>query len=234
MHLVAGVDGAKAKWLLVSRDGNARITSEVASTPADLCQSLVKAAVIAVDVPIGLTDYGQRQCDREARKELRRPRASSVFSPPIRPVLNAENRETASIAHEKIDGRRIGAQAWGIFPKIRDWDTYLRENSDVAKRVFEVHPEVCFWALNDFRPMLHAKRLPEGQQERRNLLADAFGTEALDQARSRHSRREVADDDLYDAFVALWSAERIRAGTARCFPASSQRDSAGLPMTIWY
>lgn len=82
--------------------------------------------------------------------------------------------------------------------------------------------------------MRDSKKSPEGRSERRNLLAREFGARALDETRSRHTRREVADDDLYDAFVALWTARRIHAGIAKCFPESPPRDSAGLPMAIWY
>lgn len=234
MDLVAGVDGCKAGWLLVSVDTSAKIRSAVFPTPAELCEVLTKADVIAVDVPIGLTDSGPRLCDHEARKVLHAPRASSVFSPPIRPVLTAETREVASIAQRQIDDRGIGVQAWGIFPKICEWDSYLCAHSQIAKRVFEVHPEVCFWALNASQPMRYGKKSPEGRHERRELLAREFGASALDEARSRHMRRDVADDDLHDAFVALWTARRIHAGLAKCLPEFPSYDSAGLPMAIWF
>ena len=233
MDLVAGVDGCKAGWLLVSVDATGRIRSAVFPTPTDLCAANAKADVVAVDVPIGLTDSGPRLCDQEARKVLRSPRASSVFSPPIRPILHAETREDASIAQKQIDGRGMGVQAWGIFPKICEWDIYLRTHRNVAKRTFEVHPEVSFWALNASRPMQYGKKSREGRRERRELLAREFGASAIDEARSCHTRRDVADDDLHDAFVALWTASRIHAGVAKCIPDSPPHDSVGLPMAIW-
>lgn len=232
--LVAGVDGCKAGWLLVSVDATAKVHSAVFPTPSELCATRANADVVAVDVPIGLTDSGPRICDQEARKVLRAPRASSVFSPPIRPVLLAETREDASSAQRQIDGRGMGVQAWGIFPKICEWDSYLRAHWRIAERVFEVHPEVSFWALNAFRPMQHGKKSREGRRERRELLAREFGASAIDEARLRHIRREVADDDLHDAFVALWTAHRIHAGLAKCLPESPAHDSEGLPMAIWY
>jgi len=234
MHSVAGVDGSRAGWFAVSLDATGKIGSAVVATPRELCEALGEADVIAVDVPIGLTESGPRQCDQEARKALCAPRASSVFPPPIRSLLTAATREQASLAQKQIDGRGIGVQAWGIFPKIREWDRCLRGNSQLAKHVFEAHPEVCFWALNAFQPMRYGKKLPEGRSERRNLLAREFGARALDETRSRHTRREVADDDLYDAFVALWTAHRIHARIAKCFPESPPRDSVGLPMVIWF
>jgi predicted RNase H-like nuclease len=230
----ASVDGCKAGWLVVSVDATAQIRSAVFCTPAELCEELATADVIAVDVPIGLTERGPRLCDQDARKVLRAPRASSVFSPPIRPVLGAATRVDASAAQKQIDGRGIGAQAWGICPKICEWDSYLREHRQIAKRIFEVHPEVSFWALNALRPMQFGKKSTDGRRERRELLVLEFGARALDETRSRHARRHVADDDLYDAFVALWTANRIHAGVAQCIPDSPPHDSQGMPMAIWY
>lgn len=46
--------------------------------------------------------------------------------------------------------------------------------------------------------------------------------------------RGVAADDIADAFTALWSAERLLAGTAQRLPEASATDAYGLPMHIWY
>lgn len=235
MSLIAGVDGCKAGWIaLIERVLAGQIDSAVSSTPRDLCRLLAGARVIAVDVPIGLTDCGPRVCDAAGRRCLGRQRSSSVFPTPIRPALRATTREEASDIQETIDGRRIGVQAWGIFPKIREWDSCLRANAQIAKQVFEVHPEVCFWALNGSKPMHHGKKTAEGRQERRELLVQLFGAKAIDEIRSRHARSDVTDDDLYDAFAALWTARRIHAGNAFSLPDPAPRDSVGLPMAIWY
>jgi predicted RNase H-like nuclease len=234
MPFVAGVDGAKAGWFAVWRDAGGRILSACVRAPAHLCEVLTLADVIAVDIPIGLTESGPRYCDQEARKALGAPRASSVFPAPIRSVLSANTRAGASLLQREIDGRGISAQGWGIVPKICEWDSHLRANRQIAKRMYEVHPEVCFWALNASRPMQYRKKSQEGRLERRELLARVFGSSALDEARLRHTRREVADDDLHDAFVALWTGERIHAGIAKRLPESPSPDSVGLPMTIWY
>jgi len=235
MNLLAGVDGCKAGWIVVSQGVRAgKVDSAVFSTPIDLCRSFTNARVIAVDVPIGLTDHGPRVCDVEARRRLGRDRASSVFPAPIRQAIGATTREEASEIQGKIDGRRISVQSWGILPKIREWDNCLRADDPIAKGVFEVHPEVCFWALNNFKPMQHSKKTAEGRRERREMLVQVFGADAIDTVRLRHTRREVSDDDLYDAFAALWTAQRIHAEKASCLPESPPHDSTGLPMVIWY
>ena len=231
---VAGVDGSGANWLAVWIDVDGAINSAIFASAGALCSAFAYFDVIAVDVPIGLTDSGPRRCDQEARKALGAPRASSVFPPPARAVLPVQTREAASLAQERIDGRRIGVQAWGIFPKIREWDSCLRADARLASRVFEVHPEVSFWALNGFSAMRYGKKSSEGRSARRKLLARTFGAAALDAMHSHHARAGAQDDDLHDAFAALWTARRIYEGIAKCLPESTPRDSFGLPMAIWY
>lgn len=234
-HSLAGVDGCKAGWFAVLLDiETGEISSEVFRSAKELCGALADAAVIAVDVPVGLTDRGQRECDREARKRLGRPRASSVFPAPIRAALGARTRKQASAVQLRLDGRGIGVQVWNILPKIREWDSFLRSNPAMARRVFEVHPELSFWALNGFRPMKHNKKTLEGRRQRREVLVKEFGSAVLDEVRSSRTPREVADDDLHDAFAALWTARRIYAGAASRLPETAPRDSTGLPMAIWY
>ena len=184
MKLLVGVDGCKAGWIALIQSVDAGpIQSTVFATASDLCRSLTDAEVIAVDIPIGLTDCGPRECDAEARKRLGRYRASSAFPPPIRPTLDAASRDEASEIQKMIDGRKIGVQVWGIIPKIREWDSCLRVDRQPAKRVFEVHPEVSFWALNSFKPMQHSKKAAEGRSERCEFLVQEFGADVIDNSK---------------------------------------------------
>ncbi|MFN2399112.1 MAG: DUF429 domain-containing protein, partial [Gemmatimonadaceae bacterium] len=50
--------------------------------------------------------------------------------------------------------------------------------------------------------------------------------------RASVSRREAADDDLLDALVALWSAERLVSGTSISLPPDPPRDRFGLRMEM--
>lgn len=95
---------------------------------------------------------------------------------------------------------------------------------------FEVHPEVCFWALNKQRPMLHRKRREQGVTERLAVLKKVF-PEIEHHLLNRPP--DVGKDDLLDSAVAAWSAIRIHSGEARqvCEP---ERDQNGLSTTIWY
>jgi predicted RNase H-like nuclease len=109
-----------------------------------------------------------------ARKMLGRPRASSVFTPPIRPALKFDNREEASELNHSLSGRKIGVQSWAIAPKIREVDEFLRLNPDARKKFREVHPEVLFWAFNGQKAIPHNKKKSAGYEERIACLRNHF------------------------------------------------------------
>ncbi len=232
-RVAVGVDGCKKGWLAVWRSESGQdFELRVFGTPQELLNYFGPNAVIAVDIPIGLSDAGPRTPDVLARKRLGGKRASSVFSAPIRRVLQATTRLEASNLHRAIDGRGFGAQAFGILPKIREWDEALRGDADFARVTYEVHPEVCFAELNAGAAQRDNKKTVDGQAARRTLLAEQFGVSAVRQLDSRLGR-QAALDDLFDALVALWTATRIVAGQSRTLPEIPEADSAGLTRAIW-
>jgi len=234
MAIVTGIDGCKAGWICVAKNlDTGQITSEVFSNARLVIQQQTQPAVIAVDIPIGLTDSGARQCDIEARRLLG-PRRSSVFPAPIRPVLQTSTRKQADTIRREIEGKGISAQAFAIFNKILEFDTILSEQPLLQDRVKEVHPEVCFWAWNNQRPMAYKKKSKEGKAERRNLIIEYFGTEVLQVIRTKYLAKHVGDDDIHDAFAALWTAERIFNGKAKVIPDPSPCDAMGLHMDMCY
>ncbi len=115
---IAGIDGFRHGWFAVLVN---HAQGRVIETGHHLCASFKEVLnltpapkVIAIDIPIGLLDapeVGGRECDREARRLLKRPRTSSVFSPPIRKYLPAQT-------HSEAPG--ISIQTFGILPKIED------------------------------------------------------------------------------------------------------------------
>jgi predicted RNase H-like nuclease len=79
--------------------------------------------------------------------------------------------------------------------------------------------------------MSHAKRTIDGRAERLNLVNQHF-MGAFDELRPTLRQSKVADDDLLDAFAALWTAERILGGTSRTIPAVPAEDRFGLRMEM--
>jgi len=118
--------------------------------------------MLGIDIPIGLTDKGARECDKEARQVLGRPRASSVFPAPIRAVLAAESWEEACAIRKRVDGKRMSKQAWAIVSKIRCVDREMAGSPTMQSRIREVHPEVSFWAWTS-RPMRYRKTSRAGR-----------------------------------------------------------------------
>lgn len=212
---VAGVDGCRSGWAVVY-DGRATVhrdfTAVLGALPDD--------AVVAVDMPIGLADRhesGGRAVDREARVELGQKR-NSVFSPPPRCVLGAR-----TLADARRRGGRLTLQTLNLLPRIEDVDSVM--TVELQRRVFEVHPELSFAAMNDGRPVLAPKRSAGGAQQRRALLTRA-GFDVPDRPPG------AAPDDLLDACALSWSARRIADGTARCIPAAPTCDAHGLRMEL--
>lgn len=235
MSFIAGVDGCRAGWLCIWKDIETGKTShQVFPYAHDLIHQIPMPSVIAIDIPIGLTDAGKRECDCQARKLLGQPRGTSVFPAPIRPALAAKSRMEASEITRVMDGRGVGAHAWAIVPKVKEIDSILARQPDLQNVVHEVHPELSFWAWNGWKPMSMAKKKSEGKAQRRRLIDAYFGNEIFQSIRSGNCKKDVADDDINDALAALWTAERILEGKAQRIPEMPPSDSCGLRMEMWY
>jgi predicted RNase H-like nuclease len=232
--LAAGVDGAPAGWICVTRDARTgEIASGLYADARALFAQQPRPRVLGLDIPIGMLERGTRACDGEARRLLER-RRNSVFTAPLRPMLAAQSWKEACEIRRRIEGKRISQQLWNILRKIREVDEALRADVGGARAfVREVHPELCFrgWVG---APMQHPKKKPAGRAERLALVESLFGAEAFPRVRERYLRKQVGSDDILDAFAALWTAERILAGAARSVPATPPRDAEGLPMQmVW-
>lgn len=231
---IVGADGCKSGWLCIFEElPTRRLGSKIFGSVAELFAAAPAIHSLAIDIPVGLTDSGPRACDVAARKRLGPVRGTSVFPAPIRPALYAASYAEACKASLEAQNRKLSQQAWAIYPKIRELDTLLRERPELRDRVFEVHPEVTFAEWNG-SPLVAPKKSAAGFLARHDLVRAYFGEQAWTTVRARYRRSEAADDDIVDAFAALWTAERIARGEARTLPEEPPLDSAGLPMRIVY
>jgi predicted RNase H-like nuclease len=225
---VAGVDGCHAGWVRFAVEVPSLSTSVDVVNLAEVLRSRpTDLACIGIDIPIGLLN-GSRACDKAARRLLGQRRGCSVFAAPCRAALSAKNYREANATNLQETGRGLSQQAWGIIPKIKQVDDTI--TSDCQQWAFEVHPEVCFWALNERRPMSYNKKTKEGGAERIALVHRVF-PEIERHLANRPPR--VGADDLLDALVAAWTALRWYRNAAECV-CTPELDDRGLSTTIYY
>jgi predicted RNase H-like nuclease/NTP pyrophosphatase (non-canonical NTP hydrolase) len=219
---VLGVDGCRAGWFgVLLGPGPARAL--VAPTLAELLEMVDEVDCVAVDIPMGLPDGGERAAEAAVRPLLR-GRASSVFGTLVRDAYRAATYEEGLAVQRASTGKGFSRQSWGLKDKILEVDAFLRSAS--GPRLVEVHPELSFAHLSG-APMEHAKKTPQGQAERRAALR-AVGIEPPLRPSSG-----VAEDDLLDACAAAWSAARVTRGEAVSHPDVPETFSDGWPAAIW-
>ncbi|HET6437074.1 MAG TPA: DUF429 domain-containing protein [Anaeromyxobacter sp.] len=234
---VAGVDGCRAGWLVVLRGRRTGALSArvVPDFEAVLAQG-PPPAVIGVDMPLGLLGAavpGGRTCDLLARRLLG-ARAASVFSAPTRPALLAfragggYRRVSQANKGGSPSAPGLSRQTYNLLEKIDKLDRLLPA---AQCAVVEVHPELSFREAGG-APMRSAKRTAAGRAEREGLLARLGYGELLSSPR-RDDLRGSARDDLLDACIVSWTAERVAAGRALKIPPAPPTDERGLPMAIF-
>ena len=240
MSWVAGIDGCRAGWVVVLVEHKAGVVHHhhirLCPSFTDVLAIHPKPTVIAIDIPIGLLDRpepGGRECDRQARKLLSR-RASSIFSPPTRPMLKATR-------YDQVRAQGLSIQSFNILPKIREVDRLM--TPDLQRRVHEAHPELAFAALAG-TPMQYNKKTQEGREARRLALQRLLPLTSVLSLPGRgekeftnkapFSRSQAAPDDILDAYVLAWTALRISTEQANRVPVDPRVDRKGLRMEIWY
>lgn len=230
-RFVVGVDGCPAGWVAVKLDARARWEVSVLPNALAVWEMFRDAALVLIDVPIGLPESTPRACDLAARRFLGR-RGMTVFATPCRAAIEADSYEAASRINEERTGARISKQTWNIVPKIREVDDLLRDEPGARGRLREMHPEVCFAALAG-GPIADGKATPEGEARRIEVL-EAAGLPAraiLAAALAGRRRRELAEDDVLDAMVGAVTAAAAPAGIVT-MPAEPEHDARGLAMEI--
>ena len=222
---VLGVDGWRGRWAGALLEGRSVRLLVLDDVPAVLAVPGVD--VVAIDMPIGLSDDGVRACDVAARDALRgRGAAGPVFPAPVRGVLEATGYADArQRSVQATGGRSLSAQSFALVRSIRALDDALGDPPDT--RVHEVFPEL------GFRELDHRVRDPKssarGPAQRIGALEPVMGVlDALSDAPAG-----LPPVDALDACVAAWSARRIAEGTAESV-GSNARDARGRPMQIWW
>lgn len=229
MQRITGIDGCRNGWLVVEAGLNVNDASWKIVPQWNAID--LNADVVAVDMPIGISDSGVRQCEVEARKILSRC-ASRVFKTLPRGALRfAQNDWVSANQWSKRQGfGGISKQLWNIRPKIIEIDVAIsRRQQD---HVHEAHPELAFARLNGGTP-LPSKHTAEGIALRRRLL-EREGFRQLDKWLGALRGSGAKADDLLDACALVLTARHLLSGTAVMLPEKIERDGRGLRMSIAY
>jgi predicted RNase H-like nuclease len=228
VQTLAGIDGCRSGWLVVEacsnlHSANFRIASNWNAIASD-------ADVIAVDMPIGLSRNGVRQCEVEARKVIS-PHGSRVFKTVPRGALKFPQKDwqKANQWSKQQGYGGISKQIWAIRPKIIEIDRAI--TPALQSRVYEAHPELAFARVNG--EALKSKHTVEGLAARKHILQRA-GFADLDAWLQRLRGTGAKADDLFDACILVLTARSLLQTTAKLVPAIPETDSRGLRMAIAY
>lgn len=231
-----GADVSKGQWVIIKLSKGGSWDVGLSPTINEIWDNCCAARLVLIDIPIGLHEDGaaERQCDMEARRLLGWPRRSSVFRVPCRAALKASSYGEARRINKSRTGKSLAIQSWGIITKIREVDEFLNDNIIARSKIREIHPEVCFWALNGRKAADIGKKTPEGISERREILRRVYNQTDAILTFARHKfHGKVNDDDILDALVgavtALLGEQQIVT-----LPEKPEIDSRGLPMEMVY
>ena len=197
-----GMDGCPAGWFYVAIDDRGEYSFDILEHFAEIDRLLPTAALILVDIPIGLPsrDSPDRQCDKAARQMIK-PRGSSVFPAPARSALSKKTYTECCDENFRVLGRKLSRQSWALARKIAEVDAYLRATR--PGNVREMHPEVAFCGLNGGIPMAHSKKRTAGVNERLAVLCRhwAPAEDCYITASKKFRRKQVGRDDIVDAIA---------------------------------
>ena len=124
---VVGVDGCRSGWIAVALDSGRFAGASYFDTFAELIDACADAAVIGVDIPIGLVSDGDRACD-DLTRQFVGPRHRSVFGAPDRDevIRDAESPDDSELSDAD---RRQRKSAQALRAKILEVDVLIRNHT---------------------------------------------------------------------------------------------------------
>lgn len=229
-----GIDGCRGGWFYVGIDEKNEYCFGIISNIESILEITKEAQLVLIDIPIGLRENEklERLCDLEARKVLRK-RSSSVFPTPSRLAIKCDQYFKASQINFQCTGRKLSKQSFSIAKKIEEVDR-LFDSTSLQTKYREMHPEVCFWALNNKTPIEFSKGKSNGFQERKFILKKfyPYSEKLIEGAMQKYLRKDLAKDDIIDALIGAVSATFYP--NIISLPSEPELDRKGLKMEIVY
>ncbi|HEX8347703.1 MAG TPA: DUF429 domain-containing protein [Actinoplanes sp.] len=221
---VIGVDAYPLGWVGVELRNGVFTRAVLASTLFQIVAGGSGAAVIGVDIPLGMLPDRWRAADALAADQLG-PRRSSVFRVPPRAVWQESDFAAANRLCRELTGAGLSRQSWALRPKLLEANAMWERHPGL---LFEAHPEVSFRAMAG-EPLAHAKKTWAGQARRRELLAK----QGIVLPDSLGPAGQAPPDDVLDAAAVAWTAHRMATGTAASHPDPPEEHN-GARIAIWY
>ncbi|WP_299968724.1 DUF429 domain-containing protein [uncultured Roseobacter sp.] len=226
---MAGIDGCKDGWVaVVAEDGDFGTATLCHRAKLFDLLSEIKVDLAVVDIPIGLSEGPSGRLVEHALRRQLPGRKSSVFNSPCRQATYEADYESASNTNRAVVGVGLSQQTWALVPKIVEADCVIRQFGQ--KRIKEGHPEMSFCAFWR-RPARASKNSVKGTFERLNALV-SLGFDLSMLSEGLASDAKVATDDLIDAAILCWSANRVVTSKHETTPDAPQEDPTGLTMSI--
>jgi predicted RNase H-like nuclease len=221
---VIGVDAHALGWVAVELRDGAFVRAMISTTLYDIVTNSSGAAMIGIDVPLGMLPDHWRAADTLAADHVG-PRRGSIFRVPPQPVWQETTFAAATALCREITGAKMHQQAWAIRPKLLEANAIGDRHPGL---LIEARPELSFRAMAG-EPLEHAKKTWTGQAIRRTLLA----REGITVPARIGPAGRVPPDDILDAAAVAWSAHRVATGTALSHP-SPPEEHAGSKIAIWH
>jgi len=219
-----GLDGFRRGWVAVSIDGDSSDVGFHTDVAGALSAPFQRAAI---DIPIGMSDDGERRCDRLARDRLD-PHRSRVFTGARRWLWEDHgDPDLANCEASRRGQKKASRQLWHLGAKIMEVDRFVRSHR--ALDIREAHPELVFLRLHG-QP-LPPKKSEQGAALRRELLIDAGFAEIDDWLSNGRIGTGARADDVCDACAVALAARDCRGSLPEGTPPT---DTHGLAMQIWF
>lgn len=227
-----GVDGCRGGWFVFWLDGE-QWGMDVYEDWSSLWTVHADAAILLVDIPIGLPQNGTRQADILIRKQVK-GRSSSVFNTPVRSAVYAATKPEARSISQSLSGKSLSEQSLMLIPKIVGVDQFLLATKSARGKVREAFPEFCFAQIVG-KPLSYSKKDFLGGLERLEIVKE-FVPDSVDimhGVRSKWPKSVVQCDDVLDAMI-LAVTGQLAQGHLSPLPDPPEVDGAGLEMAVWY
>ena len=225
-----GVDGCKGGWIAaILNQGELKI--DKFNTINDIVNEYPHFDEFFVDMVIGLPSSKNHIRPDTYARQIIKERASTIFPAPCRQAVYARTVADAYEENERVLGKKFTPLTVGIFPKIRELDSFFQDNQKYKNVIKESHPEVCFARLNG-STMLSKKSQIDGIEERIHLLRKYLPELSLTKLTALEKCLKCNIDDIVDALCLAVSANIAAQGYFEIIPETPMSDETGLLMQM--